>query len=60
MAQHTVTVTLKSSGAWVVECVDCGFKLPAMNQTDANRLKVLHLRVVRELEKEKNESESDH
>ena len=61
--QHRVTATLKSGGAWVVECHDCDFKMPALNQTDAKRLVSLHLRMVTEvaldIENDKNKEQSN-
>jgi len=47
--RHRVKATLKESGAWVVECQDCDFKMPALNQSDAKRLVALHIRLVTEV-----------
>ena len=61
--RHGVMATLKNNGTWRVECQDCEFNLPALNQADAKRLVALHLRLVTEvalnIQEDKNESESN-
>jgi hypothetical protein len=49
---HRVAATLKDSGAWVVECQDCDFRMPAMNQTDARRLVAMHQMAMETKEKD--------